>query len=53
MHENAVSGNHANLNPPAGQKVMQAVVTIPIEECFNFGLDLVPAFLERRFPDML
>ena len=32
---------------------MQTAITIPIEERFNLGLNLIPAFLERRFPDML
>src|SRR5262249_16152134 len=49
MDEDAVFGDDANLNAPAGQELVQASIAHAMKQRFDLWRWLVPTFLQRRF----
>ena len=53
VDEDPVLGHHADLDPAAGQQLVQPAVAIPVQQRLDLGWGFVPAFLERRLADVL
>ena len=52
MEEDAVLRNHADLDPAAGQEVVELPVALPVQQCLHFGGRFVPALLEGGLADV-
>ena len=48
MQKDPLLGHHPDLDPPAGQQVMQVAVAIRVQQRLHLGGRLVPALLQRR-----
>ena len=52
MDKNSILRYHADLNPSAGQQLVQPTISLPVQQRLNLSRGFVPAFLERCLADM-